>query len=215
MSFKYFDGRLFTTVANTDDQEIYNSDGVQKPATLIGYAIQQDTNKADLDIKATYDGQTFMPDQPIEAHMDSQFVPLMHNCPVGGRIVIQVDNNHATNTHDLELLTVWELGGLLNRFPRVYVDGFLGSTAVAQVNRTFPNDAVVRWLNFQQGPMNVAIGGQQLSPHGAANGAFTWGGTVEETPGIVVNWPMRSGNAFVVTANAAVATQGMVIYDTS
>lgn len=215
MSYKYFDGRLFTTTASTDDDEIYNTDGIQKPATLLGYAIQADANKADLDIHATYNGQEFMPDQPIEPHMDSVFVPLLHNLPVGGRIVFYVDNNHGSNTHDLEFMPVFEIGALLNKFPRVYVDGFLGSTAVDQINRTFPTDAVVRWINFQQGPLNVRIGGQQLSPTGAANGAFTWGGPVEETPGITTNWVLRSGNAFICTANAAVATQGMAIYDVS
>lgn len=215
MSYKYFDGRLYTTTADTDDLELYNSDGIQKPATLLGIAIQADDNKADLDIHATYNGQEFWPDSPIEAAMDSQFIPLMHNCPVGGRIVVYVDNNHATNTHDLELMTVWEIGALVNKFPRVFVDAFLGSTAVAQINRTFPTDAIVRWINMVDGELNIRIGGQQLSPTGAGNGCFTWGSTALDTPGIVVNWPLRVGNAFVVTANAAVATEGIAIYDVS
>lgn len=213
MAYKYFDGRLLTTAANTDDQELYNSDGIQKPATLLGIAIQTDTNKADLDIHATLNGQEVWPDCPIEAAMDSQFIPWLQNLPVGSRLVIYIDNNHATNTHDLELMTMWQIGALVNKFPKVFIESFLGSTAVDQVNRTFPTDAVARWINFQQGPMMVRIGGQQLSPPGAANGAFTWGGTVEETPGVTVNWPIRTGNAFVVTANAAAATQGIVIYD--
>jgi len=201
-----------TTYAGADDTVILDSINWQKPCTLLALKTPDFTNAADIDIHANFNGTSIWPAVGIEPFVHTRTIPLMLNIPVGARFQLLGDDGGA-NTPTEKVTAIVRVGELIGK-DNIFVEGYFGTGVLADIiDRTFPVNANVRYINPIDGDVEITVGGFVYSGSGTGNALCVNGAQLEDTDGINVGWPMPSGNNFNVSSVTNQAYQGFVIYD--
>lgn len=163
MVLRTYSKRLSTT-ANTSDQEVFNKQW-PVPVTIRAMKVEtSDTAGGDLTVHGTIDGIEFLADSDAKTLEQPDWIPINAGPQVNGKVIIYVDNSHASNTPDISVTLLVDVGvAPPDNMPWIKGE-YLSSSSTEAINKIFDKDAVLAWLYlyFTGGTAKLRVGGNTI-----------------------------------------------------
>lgn len=163
MVLRTYSKRLSTT-ANTSDQELFSKQW-PVPVTIKAMKFEtSDTAGGDLTVHGTIDGVEFLADSDAATLESCDWIPVNAGPRVNGKFIIYVDNSNATNTPDISVTVIVDVGvAPPDNMPWIKGD-YLSSSSTEAINKVFDKDAVLAWVyfNFTAGTAKLRVGGNTI-----------------------------------------------------
>jgi hypothetical protein len=164
MVLRIYSKRLSTT-ANTDEQEVFSKHW-PVPVTLRAMKIEtSDTIGGDLTVRGTIDGETFLYDSDPVVLEKADWIPLATGpAQPNGKVYIEVDNSHATNTPDIKVTIIVDVGvAPPDNLPWIH-GVYATSSAATLFTKTFSKNAALYWIYVEAtaGKFYLTVAGNRI-----------------------------------------------------
>jgi len=162
MVLRFYSKRLSTT-ANTDDQEVFSKQW-PVPVNVRAMKVETSDTNHDLELHATIDGVEFLADSDPKTLEQADWIPINAGPRINGKLQVLVDNTHASNTPDVSVTFLVDVGvAPPDNMPWIVGD-YLSSSSTEAINKVFDRDAVLAWayLYFTGGTVKLRVGGNTI-----------------------------------------------------
>ena len=155
-----------TTAANTDNQTVFEKQW-NVPVTIRAIKVEtSDTEGGDLTLRGYLGGEIFLYDSDPVSLEYVDWIPVNAGPPtVRGKVKFEVDNSHATNTPDIKVILLVEVGASPpNNLPWIHAEYGTGSSADI-FSKEFDKPAALQWvyLSFSAGTFVMKVGDTRVN----------------------------------------------------
>jgi len=156
-------GKRIVTTANTAKQSVFSKQWAV-PVTIRAMRVET-SDTSDLTVRGRLDGIEWLADSLPATLEQVDWIPLnMSPRALMGKLEVEVDNSHASNTPDISVNFLVDLGANAGDNLPWIKGGYVSGSSTTQINKVFDRDAQLAWVyfDFTGGTAKLRVAGNTI-----------------------------------------------------